>query len=142
LRDTGGIYLVSVYRAATGNIHRAVGQEFVLNVGDILYFTGLVESFGEFCEEHGLEILTNELDEKTDETPHVGDDVKESDAIPEPASNKESNMGTKTDLLPVFEGEDHHGEDQVPAEIGVTVESLLNADEAERSRAITRMIGQ
>ena len=33
LRDTGGIYLVSVHRAATGNIHRAVGPEFVLNVG-------------------------------------------------------------------------------------------------------------
>ena len=32
LRDTGGLYLVSVRRAATGNIHRAVGQEFVLNV--------------------------------------------------------------------------------------------------------------
>lgn len=26
LRDTGGIYLVSVYRAISGNIHRAVGQ--------------------------------------------------------------------------------------------------------------------
>ena len=62
LRDTGGIYLVSVHRAATGNVHRAVGQEFVLNVGDILYFTGLVEEFGSFCEEHGLEILTNEIE--------------------------------------------------------------------------------
>ena len=61
LRDTGGIYLVSVHRAATGNIHRAVGPEFVLNVGDTLFFTGLVESFGDFCEEHGLEVVTNEL---------------------------------------------------------------------------------
>ena len=43
LRDTGGIYLVSVVRAATGNIHRAVGQDFVLNAGDILYFTGFIE---------------------------------------------------------------------------------------------------
>jgi len=62
LRDTGGIYLVSVDRAATGNVHRAVGQDFVLNVGDILYFTGLVEGFGEFCEEHGLEVITNEVE--------------------------------------------------------------------------------
>ena len=62
LRDTGGIYLVSVHRAATGNIHRAVGPEFVLNVGDTLFFTGLVESFGDFCEEHGLEVVTNELE--------------------------------------------------------------------------------
>ena len=50
LRDTGGLYLVSVHRAATGNVHRAVGQDFVLNVGDILFFTGLVEGFGDFCE--------------------------------------------------------------------------------------------
>ena len=60
LRETGGIYLVSVLRAATGNVHRAVSRDFVLNPGDTLYFTGLVESFGDFCEEHGLEILTNE----------------------------------------------------------------------------------
>ncbi|GAX22225.1 hypothetical protein FisN_19Lh293 [Fistulifera solaris] len=62
LRETGGIYLVSVLRAATGNVHRAVSRDFVLNAGDTLYFTGLVESFGEFCEEHGLEILTNETE--------------------------------------------------------------------------------
>ncbi len=55
LRDTAGLYLVNVHRAATGNVHRAVGQDFVLNVGDILYFTGLVEGFGEFCQENGLE---------------------------------------------------------------------------------------
>jgi di/tricarboxylate transporter len=60
LRDTGGLYLVSVRRAATGNIHRAVGQEFVLNVNDIVYFSGLIEGFGDFCHEHGLEIVTNE----------------------------------------------------------------------------------
>lgn len=48
LRDTGGVYLVSVYRAKSGNIHRAVGQEFVLNVDDILYFTGMVDGVS-FC---------------------------------------------------------------------------------------------
>jgi di/tricarboxylate transporter len=63
LRDTGGLYLVSVRRAATGNIHRAVGQEFVLNVNDIVYFSGLIEGFGEFCNDHGLEIVTNESPE-------------------------------------------------------------------------------
>ncbi len=55
LHDTAGLYLVNVHRAATGNVHRAVGQDFVLNVGDILYFTGLVEGFGKFCEDNGLE---------------------------------------------------------------------------------------
>ncbi|CAB9507029.1 Sodium/sulfate cotransporter [Seminavis robusta] len=63
LRDTGGIYLVSVHRFQTGNVHRAVGQEFVLNVGDILYFTGLLDGFGAFCEEHGLEMITNEIED-------------------------------------------------------------------------------
>ncbi len=69
LRDTGGLYLVSVRRAATGNIHRAVGQEFVLNVNDIVYFSGLIEGFGDFCNDHGLEIVTNESSEAlTDES--------------------------------------------------------------------------
>lgn len=62
LRDTGGVYLVSVYRARSGNIHRAVGQDFVLNVDDVLYFTGMVQEFSKFCETHGLEVITNEID--------------------------------------------------------------------------------
>ena len=61
LRDTGGIYLVRVKRQATGNIHHAVGPEFVIEAGDILYFTGLIEEFGEFCTEHGLQVMTNEV---------------------------------------------------------------------------------
>lgn len=66
LRDTGGVYLVSVWRAATGNTHRAVGPEFVLNVNDVIYFSGLIEGFGEFCHEHGLDLLTNESLETAD----------------------------------------------------------------------------
>ena len=63
LRNTGGLYLVSVRRAATGNIHRAVGQEFILDVNDVVYFSGLIEGFEEFCIEYGLEIVTNETAE-------------------------------------------------------------------------------
>lgn len=62
LRDTGGIYLVSVKRRATGNVHTAVSPEFVLEVDDILYFTGIIDTFGDFCEEHGLEVVTNEVE--------------------------------------------------------------------------------
>ncbi|KAG7341457.1 TrkA-C domain containing protein [Nitzschia inconspicua] len=110
LRNTGGIYLVSVHRAATGNIHRAVGQEFVLNAGDILYFTGLIEGFDEFCEEHGMKVIS-------DDNP----DGEEKTLVEAP-----------------FQQEN---ETEVPiTEIGVTKESLLGADEAERSRTITRMI--
>jgi di/tricarboxylate transporter len=62
LRDTGGVYLVRVKRHVTGNYHNAVGPEFVIGVGDILYFAGLLETFADFCEEHGLELMTNELE--------------------------------------------------------------------------------
>ena len=47
---------------ATGNVHTAVSPEFVLEVDDILYFTGMIDTFGDFCEEHGLEVLTNEVE--------------------------------------------------------------------------------
>jgi hypothetical protein len=59
---TGGVYLVSVYRARSGNMHRAVGQDFVLNVDDVLYFTSLVHEFAKFASDHGLEIITHEVD--------------------------------------------------------------------------------
>ena len=137
LRDTGGIYLVSVHRAATGNVHRAVGQEFVLNVGDILYFTGLVESFGDFCQENGLEVLTSE-NENDDSAKKVKKKKEGSkDAEPEEPTVQGSNLSLA--LTPVVEGELEGGE-IIPCEVGVTMQSLMQADEAERSRGITRMI--
>ena len=168
LRDTGGIYLVSVHRAATGNVHRAVGQDFVLNVGDVLYFTGLVEGFGEFCEEQGMVILTNELQEedKEDEEEILFDSNSTSN-LPKKEEGSESDLlfikevtnseapfyAQSTDdrqsnqLLTVVEGaeEDFADTDRdigvIPVmEVGLTKESLLQADEAERSRSITRMI--
>jgi hypothetical protein len=52
-----------------------VGQDFVLNVGDVLYFTGLVEGFGEFCDEHGLEMVTSDVqDEISIQSDMTGDD--------------------------------------------------------------------
>ena len=124
LRDTGGLYLVSVRRAATGNIHRAVGQEFVLNVGDIVYFTGLIEGFGDFCHEHGLQVVTNE-------------------------SPLEENVATTTEEVERTTNEDEYTdltEDDVQnafnsGEIGFTKESLALSDAAERLRCINRMTG-
>jgi len=29
----------------------------------VLFFTGLVEGFGKFCEDNGLEIITNEVED-------------------------------------------------------------------------------
>ena len=42
-----------------------VGPELVLQQGDMLEFTGVVESFGRICEDFGLEPVTaeNELDD-------------------------------------------------------------------------------
>jgi di/tricarboxylate transporter len=151
LRDTGGIYLVSVHRAATGNVHRAVGQDFVLNVGDILYFTGLIEGFGEFCEDHGMEVLTNELQETNDDHHNNNDNIGR-DVLPETSEVEPPQLETNTAMLNesnsknmlltvVEEGEEEVNE-EVPCEVGVTKESLIQADEAERSRSITRMIGK
>ena len=33
-----------------------------MNVDDVLYFTGMVSEFSQFCESHGLEVITNEID--------------------------------------------------------------------------------
>ena len=142
LRETGGIYLVSVHRAATGNVHRAVSQDFVLQVGDILYFTGFVEGFGDFCEEHGLELLTNEVqDNDKENTPPESEDTK--GVMEDAATAVENNAMVKevprlvdshTTLLPITEDDR-----SIPLEIGVTKESLLKADSEERIRSIHRM---
>lgn len=138
LRDTGGIYLVSVHRAATGNVHRAVGQEFVLNVGDKLYFTGLIEGFGEFCEEHGMEVLTNETNEPTQETPEIARDEEGSIA----SKDEETALPMIAANMPLsIVLEEKVGGIDIPAEVGVTKESLLRADDAKKSRAISRMTG-
>eukprot|EP00934_Nitzschia_sp_Nitz4_P004130 Nitzschia sp. Nitz4//scaffold71_size96697//52407//56542//NITZ4_004698-RA/size96697-augustus-gene-0.145-mRNA-1//1//CDS//3329557256//4120//frame0 len=157
LRDTGGIFLVSVHRAATGNVHRAVGQEFVLNVGDILYFTGLVDGFGEFCEEHGLEIVTNELDQEearvveeskqkkgasgntADSEPSDEDDMVFTIQSRLEANHAPPSMFSTGKLEPVAEGDSFEESDEA-VEVGTTKESLVSAAEAERSQAITRMI--
>jgi di/tricarboxylate transporter/predicted amino acid-binding ACT domain protein len=60
LRDVGGVILVSVRRAATGNVHHDISEDFVFSVGDELYFTGAVEKFSEFCTQNGLEIITTD----------------------------------------------------------------------------------
>jgi di/tricarboxylate transporter len=128
LRDTGGIFLVSVHRAATGNVHRAVSRDFVLNVGDTLYFTGLVESFGEFCEEHGLEVVTHEV-ATTATVTEEGD----------PEDEAVTRLAADGGPLPTVQEYDEPDDYGVPVQVGVTKESLLKADEEERLRSIHRM---
>jgi len=161
LRDTGGLYLVSVHRAATGNVHRAVGQDFVMNVGDILYFTGLVEEFGKFCEENGLEVITNEIEDSV-----IGgyekdtNDIKQSKSISSPTheihnmNTIASPFGTADDDTdtPLFDDQVQSfqkmelgiskGLSVIPefdSDIGVTKESLAQSDTNERRRYIVRL---
>lgn len=142
LRDTGGLYLVSVHRAATGNVHRAVGQDFVLNVGDILYFTGLIGEFGDFCEEHGLEVVTNEIEEtlhgNEDETVKAVNFKSEDEIISNGQDVPTLGLGT---ISTVAEHECEDLPDGVPCEVGLTKESLAQTDEGERLRTINRMTG-
>jgi len=152
LRDTGGIYLVSVHRAATGNVHRAVSNDFVLNTGDILYFTGLVESFGTFCEEHGLEVVTNEVENAADAaTTGEVEEVENGAAFSSNGGGATSNMADAVDrgpnlqsvkddgLLATVEEDLYLDSAGVPVEVGITKESLLHADEWERTRSINRI---
>jgi hypothetical protein len=152
LRDTGGVYLVSVHRAATGNVHRAVGQEFVLNVGDVLYFTGLVEGFGKFCEDNGLEMITNEVEDSaiaenvnnevdTDRIEHESDLVVENGNAGSSKIQIESFLENTTiscnamelgvgtlSMIP-----------EVDVDMGVTKESLAMSEAVERTRYINRI---
>eukprot|EP00526_Cylindrotheca_closterium_P004033 CAMPEP_0113606276 /NCGR_PEP_ID=MMETSP0017_2-20120614/2769_1 /TAXON_ID=2856 /ORGANISM="Cylindrotheca closterium" /LENGTH=1216 /DNA_ID=CAMNT_0000514811 /DNA_START=270 /DNA_END=3920 /DNA_ORIENTATION=- /assembly_acc=CAM_ASM_000147 len=140
LRDTGGIYLVSVHRAATGNIHRAVGQDFVLNVGDILYFTGLVEGFGEFCEEHGMEVLTSDIQaDNKRRSSFISIDTTKSGHKRKLSTSVIPNIGGNSPQLHVV-AEDAADLGGIPVEVGVSAKSLMQADEAERKQSITRMI--
>ena len=61
LRGLPGLYLVSVETAA-GVRHRVVSPDLVLHEGDRLYFTGIVETLAQVCQEQGLEPITNEND--------------------------------------------------------------------------------
>mmetsp|Transcript_26730 Transcript_26730/g.53353 ORF Transcript_26730/g.53353 Transcript_26730/m.53353 type:complete len:1289 (+) Transcript_26730:191-4057(+) len=146
LRDTGGIYLVSVYRASTGNVHRAVGQEFILNVDDILYFTGLIEEFGQFCEHHGLEVVTNESDVATNRQATIADEsTNDSNNIIDEADVNGANKKVKFASIVQTTIKEAHGiqdDERLPLTIETTAmspKSSLFSIEAEKMRALNRM---
>jgi di/tricarboxylate transporter len=90
LNDAGGIYLVNVRRGATGNVHRAVSKDFVVSVGDELYFTGRVEDFSSFCDKHGLEIVTTDTTKMMDHT---------DDNIPASSTDRLCDLGTTVESV-------------------------------------------
>ena len=138
LRDTGGIYLVRVKRASTGNVHHAVGPDFVLQAGDILYFTGLVESFGEFCSEHGLEVVTNEVQ---DDQERGGDHIQSASPVDTPSDNKFDPPGSSDTSTSVITYEDEFGNpiEIYEEDIGFTLESVLETDPRACMRIVYHM---
>ena len=64
LRGLPGLFLVTVHKRSTGATIRAVGPDLILQEGDRLDFTGVVESFGRVCEEYALEPITNETEQE------------------------------------------------------------------------------
>ncbi|GBG28341.1 U3 small nucleolar RNA-associated protein 6 [Hondaea fermentalgiana] len=64
LRGLNGLFLVSVQRGQ--RMHNAVGPEFVINEDDVLFFTGIVDHFGEFCIRHAFELVTTDLEDDDD----------------------------------------------------------------------------
>ncbi|KAL3783163.1 hypothetical protein HJC23_001513 [Cyclotella cryptica] len=138
LRDTGGIYLVSVMRRATGNVHTAVSPEFVLEVDDILYFTGLIDTFGEFCEEHGLELITNEVESSMD---RAGDTMEENGQPALVETFSESHDQDETGISsPISHRRSPASSLQITekklSSLGFTLDSLLDSTHQDRMRVI------
>ena len=74
LRGLPGLYLVSVKRDDV--LMRAVGPEFILAQGDVLYFTGMVENLGHVCSEYRLMAMTSEHDSDDSEGGSSEDDAE------------------------------------------------------------------
>jgi hypothetical protein len=124
-----------------------------------LYFTGLVEGFGDFCEEHGLEVVTNEVEDTMSATPPtvLEHDEHSHDTVEGGATNERVQFEDQTagaaastpvpkllehePLAAVAENECEDAGD-VPCEVGITKKSLIQADEAEKMRSINRMTGK
>jgi di/tricarboxylate transporter len=123
LSDAGGIYLVNVKRYATGNLQYAVSRDFVLSVGDELYFTGRVEQFSTFCEKHGLLIIT------TDHSHHYTSSKNKKSSI-----NDNDNDHNDT-MAPVHW-------DAGDGQVGSSHVSTFQTDETERLRIINRLMDQ
>lgn len=155
LRDTGGIYLVSVYRSETGRVHRAVGQDFGLNVGDILYFaSGFPETFAEFCNEQGLEVVTNEIEDNIKDAlyPSEHDEKKIEDIDRDlekgpmtSAENHESAIPfsvsfsvTDNSLEPIAENDEAVLKVDFES-IGTTKESLALSDYSMKMRSVNKL---
>ena len=140
-------YLVSVYRASTGNVHRAVGPDFVLSVGDTLYFTGMVKAFGKFCAEHGLEVVTSENDAtvlRTQEKDQAAQSTTEDEFDESPTQGIYAANATKEELYPTQTVESGPNWMIIDVDIDQTSktrQSILGP-EIDKLQAINKMTGK
>uniref|UniRef100_A0A7S2SLT6 RCK C-terminal domain-containing protein n=1 Tax=Mucochytrium quahogii TaxID=96639 RepID=A0A7S2SLT6_9STRA len=89
LRGLDGLYLTSAQRG--DRLFYAVGPEFVILENDILFFTGVVDNFDDFCTRHGFEIITDANEDMLGSEYHVeGDSASGSFASCSRDTNKEN----------------------------------------------------
>jgi len=117
LRDLGGVILVSVRRAATGNVHHDISEDFVFSVGDELYFTGAVEKFSEFSIKNGLELITTDNHSVSSSN---GDSEKEALVARHEVSNAVENLQSINLLSDKIQGREPVDFGSRPSDVFVT----------------------
>ncbi|GMI01604.1 hypothetical protein TrVE_jg9815 [Triparma verrucosa] len=152
MRGLPGLFLVSVQKKESGMTYRAVGPNMRLDAGDILSFTGVVETLGQICEEHGLEPITNEndldfnraalnpftsnraLEEIAEEGPSDINSEAGSARIPDPHE-------VEVDALNAYLEEKKSAKDDTAevAKLGATKEQFMATDKDTRVKAIAYM---
>lgn len=160
LAESGGIYLAHVRRAATGNSHFYVSDDFVLSVGDELYFTGSITEFSRFCDKHGLSIITTDNLKSDLDSANENETKQQFRAVVTEKSKlignraNDMNFAAKEDFaLSVgdelyFTGSladfrrfcETHGLEMVQQEdVGTSKESIVNASDGELQRLINHL---
>ncbi|GMH78286.1 hypothetical protein TrLO_g10397 [Triparma laevis f. longispina] len=152
MRGLPGLFLVSVQKKESGMTYRAVGPNMRLDAGDILSFTGVVETLGQICEEHGLEPITKEndldfnraalnpftsnraLEEIAEEGPSDINSEAGSVRIPDPHE-------VEVDALNAYLEEKKSAKDDTAevAKLGATKEQFMATDKDTRVKAIAYM---
>ena len=118
-----------------------------MNVDDILYFTGMVEEFGQFCEHHGLEVVTNE-NEADKRQSHAEEKSSSNDFLNTAQYEEDLDEGAKVvKFASTIQTTiaDTENEEQLPLTIETVMPSPLRGSthnaEGEKVRAINRMRG-
>jgi hypothetical protein len=118
--------------------------EFVLEVDDILYFTGMIDTFGDFCEEHGLEVVTNEVELEMSirhggEKEEGGGDYEKNvnDDSPPRLRTVDTTETSTSQMSPLVKSPLHRMQSMEKLkDLGTTLESLVESTLQERMRVV------